>query len=29
MSISTDELVRRNAAFAASGAAGGLAFPTN
>ena len=29
MGISTDELVRRNSAFAASGASGGLAFPTN
>jgi carbonic anhydrase len=29
MSISTDELVRRNAAFAASAGASGLAFPTN
>jgi carbonic anhydrase len=29
VSISDDELVRRNAAFAASGASAGLAFPTN
>src|SRR5258708_22267969 len=29
MSISTDELVQRNARFAASGASAGLPFPTN